>query len=370
VTWQRAVGGIYRDPNNRYPLEAVDATDATDAVALGNASSVFTTSNGSSWDDWSNGSPTIPFRFARTDAQHVWSANSNSEVLRTTNGGRRWQRSIIQAQIECDRCSNAADVAFLNNQVGWAVINGLYTTSSWVWKTTDGGVTWESMDVTNTGGLTGIAIVDANTLVAVNGKFDEIYRSTDGGHHFSLVPHTHVGGWFGNVRFVPGTGVGWAVGEHKILKSVDGGATWTIQRANNEEYLIDVSFSDVNNGWAVGGVELHTTNGGQTWTKVNTGVQGSVSVWTVSPSVAWIGGYESIGRTTNGGATWTVESPSQTDWYAVTALNGGTGWVGGQDQNADDVPGSIWKRSAPDVGTRSTPPRAPHRTLKPPSSAP
>jgi len=48
------------------------------------------------------------------------------------NGGKKWERTIIQLQIECDRCSNTADIAFLDNNQGWAVINGLYTSTSGV----------------------------------------------------------------------------------------------------------------------------------------------------------------------------------------------------------------------------------------------
>ena len=107
-----------------------------------------------------------------------------------------------------------------------------------------------------------------------------------------------------------------------------------------------MSFADVNNGWTVGGEELHTTDGGTTWVNQATGVFASVSVYAVSPTVAWIGGLEDLGRTTNSGATWTLEQVSDTDWFCMTFLNGDNGWAGGQDQTIDDVPGSIWKRSS------------------------
>ena len=109
--------------------------------------------------------------------------------------------------------------------------------------------------------------------------------------------------------------------------------------------LIDVSFADLDNGWTVGGEELHTTDGGTTWVNQATGVFGSVSVYAISPTTAWIGGLEDLGRTTDSGATWTIERPSDTDWFCMTFLDADNGWAGGQDQTIDDVPGSIWKRS-------------------------
>ncbi len=347
-TWSLQLGGVFDEPNNRYPFYGLDAIDPQTAVAVGGGVSIFSTTNGGTlWFSRGNGSGTRSFRFARTDPNHLWAANNDSEVLYTTNGGRKWERSIIQVSISCDVCSNTGDIAFLNNREGWAVINGEFTSTSWVWHSLDGGKTWQSLNVVNTGPLSGLAIVDAQTLVAVSGIDDLIFRSTDGGNSWVPVPHPRGGTWFGSVRFLPGTQTGWTVGTGgKILKSTDGGASWTLQRdASHPFNLIDVSFADVNNGWTVGGEELHTSDGGATWVKQHSGVFASVSVYAVSPTVAWVGGVEDIARTTDAGATWTIERPNNTDWFALNFLDPDNGWAGGQDQDIDDVPGSIWKRS-------------------------
>ena len=347
-TWSLQLGGVFDDPGNRYPFYGLDTTNPANAVAVGGGTSIYTTTNGGArWTNRGSGSGTISFRMARTDAAHLWAANSNSEVLYTANGGQKWERSIIQVSISCDLCSNTADIAFLNNSEGWAVINGDFTSTSWVWHSLDGGKTWQSLNVTNTGPLSGLAIIDAQTLVAVSGLEDLIFRSTNDGTTWTAVRHTGGGRWFGSVRFVPGTQTGWTVGESgKILKSTDGGATWALQRSATHSFnLIDVSFADVNNGWTVGGEELHTTNGGTTWVSQATGVFASVSVYAISPATAWIGGLKDLGRTTDSGATWTIERPSDTDWYCMSFPDSENGWAGGQDQTIDDVPGSIWKRS-------------------------
>jgi len=356
-TWNLELGGVFPDPANRYPFNGVDATSATHAVAVGAGASIYATTDGNTWVSLGNGSGTIPYRMARTDANHIWAANSNSEVLYTIDGGRKWERSIIQVGVDCDTCSNTGDIAFLNNNEGWAVINGNFTTSSWVWHTLDGGKTWQTLNITDTSALSGLAVVDDHTLVAVSGYIDWIYRSTDGGVTWSNVPHPGVGGWFGSVRFVPGTQTGWAVGVGgKILKSTDGGASWALQR-DGEHFnnLIDVSFADVNNGWAVGGEELHTTDGGATWVVQNTGVSASVSVYALSPATAWIGGLGDLGHTTDAGATWMVERPSETNWYALLFLDAQNGWAGGRDQPFDDLPGSIWKWSDSNATPTPTP---------------
>ena len=122
--------------------------------------------------------------------------------------------------------------------------------------------------------------------------------------------------------------------------------SWVLQRnASHSNNLLDVSFADLNNGWAVGGEQLHTTDGGATWIKQNTGLSVSFSVFAVSPTVAWVGGIQDLVQTTDGGTTWTREQPSNTAWFCLNFLDADNGWAGGQDQIIDDVPGSIWKRA-------------------------
>ena len=61
---------------------------------------------------------------------------------------------------------------------------------------------------------------------------------------------------------------GIAVGDcSAILRTTDGGVTWTQQMSGAPEYLMGVSFPDVNTGFAVGssGTIHRTTDGGVTW---------------------------------------------------------------------------------------------------------
>ena len=77
---------------------------------------------------------------------------------------------------------------------------------------------------------------------------------------------------------------GWAVGDPHwdqsqktykgtIVKTTDGGQTWTAQEAGTAEFLTGVSFVDANQGWAVGtsGTIVHTSDGGAHWVKQTVG---------------------------------------------------------------------------------------------------
>ena len=58
------------------------------------------------------------------------------------------------------------------------------------------------------------------------------------------------------------------------VATVDGGATWVVQKELSDASISDLAFVSALEGWAVGsrGLLLHTVDGGATWTPLETGV--------------------------------------------------------------------------------------------------
>jgi hypothetical protein len=118
-----------------------------------------------------------------------------------------------------------------------------------------------------------------------------------------------------------------------ILKTTNGGTTWTTQNSGTTTYLNSVYFTSPTDGYAVGGANtiLKTTNGGTTWTTQTSGTLGYLnSVYFISSTTGYaVGGAGIILKTTNGGTTWTTQTssadfhlnavhfPSSTTGYAV-----------------------------------------------------
>jgi photosystem II stability/assembly factor-like uncharacterized protein len=67
---------------------------------------------------------------------------------------------------------------------------------------------------------------------------------------------------------------GTAVGRGAILRTTDGGATWTSQSTGTTYWLWGISIIDVNTETVVGdwGTILRTTNGGDSWTTQTSGM--------------------------------------------------------------------------------------------------
>ena len=87
------------------------------------------------------------------------------------------------------------------------------------------------------------------------------------------------GNSLGAVTFSDGN-TGTAVGYlGTILRTTNGGATWTSQSSGTTNDLLGVSFTDANTGTAVGssGTIRRTTNGGTTWTGQTSGTSTQLS---------------------------------------------------------------------------------------------
>lgn len=147
---------------------------------------------------------------------------------------------------------------------------------------------------------------------------------------------------------------GWAAGENgTILKTTNGGMTWTAQTSGITNTIRSIFFLDTNNGWACGdeGTIIATSDGGSTWipqsspftTQYNT-------VRFVNTTTGWIVGNGSVLlKTTNGGLNWTPQSNQGVSMWGLEMLSTTNGWVCGGFNNTQNSPtllkttnGSTW----------------------------
>ena len=85
---------------------------------------------------------------------------------------------------------------------------------------------------------------------------------------------------------------GWSAGySGTILHTTDYGLNWSLQTSNTTQGFISIRFIDNNIGWAgAGRIILRTINGGETWTDIQADSAGYISrnsLFPVSSTVAW-----------------------------------------------------------------------------------
>ena len=232
-------------------------------------------------------------------------------------------------------------VDFPSASTGWAVGDG-----GTIIKTSDTGVHWIPQASGKTLTLTGVDFLDANNGLACGGKgfSGAILRTSNGGTNWTLVDSSTS---LISINYV-NANLAWAVGPGGIVKSTNGGLTWTRQPLPDSSTVYNsVTFFDADTGWLTGlsfsaaGVLYKSTNKGASWAMETGGINsydyidaiyfadaqhGWMSGYTVPDTV----GYGMIKRTTDGGANWTNE-PLTTDQelYSVAFASLTEGWACG-----------------------------------------
>lgn len=327
---------------------------------------------------------------AQTYIDHIFFVDENlgftggywGTVLRTRDGGDTWEK------LDFWRFSTIQDIQFLNADTGFVV--GHDWGNGYIFKTTDGGDTWTQQ--TTPSPLSSIFMTSDSTGLAA-GRHGAIYRTDDGGETWVL-KESGTDLWLGNVYFLDATTAVVAGGrrdspgrrfgittEGIILRTTDGGETWSVARGEEEGdpgwlEILGFSFVDAMTGFAVAGAccfrrggasyLLRTTDGGQTWSppELIPGGRGLHKILFLDASTGYLvgGGVDPgtgglIFYTTDGGQTWTQKESGTTNWlggiFFTDAGTGfiteGDGWIlrkkaTGVAVEADETPGAFHLR--------------------------
>ncbi len=129
--------------------------------------------------------------FHRTNGQLLF-VGTEAGIFRSSNGGQHWQRVLDGGYI------TAIEFATDQPDIGYAAWHPEYDAlEPQIWRTDDAGLSWQpvSLDLPEDLRILKLAVRpdDANTLYALSGmgRFNcgpaELYRSTDGGAHWTLL---------------------------------------------------------------------------------------------------------------------------------------------------------------------------------------
>jgi photosystem II stability/assembly factor-like uncharacterized protein len=145
----------------------------------------------------------------------------NGKIFRTGDGGRKWRALETGAGDRIFRWMSFAD-----EDHGWAACGTEFSNSDRVYRTTDGGESWEAVYELEKGDkLTGLCALDADTVVASAwlGRFGGLLKSVDGGETWTEV---WKGPGFPQGLVFRGE-TGYAVGVRGfVARTRDGGETW------------------------------------------------------------------------------------------------------------------------------------------------
>ena len=285
----------------------------------------------------------------------AWVSGAGGTVLRTTDGGRTWQRRAVPGADVLD----FRDVDALNATTAVVLSIGPGDTSR-IYRTEDGGGTWEERfrNADPNAFFDAMAFGDADHGVAfsdsVDGRF--VVRTTgDGGRTWIAVaperlpPALPEEGAFAasgtNVAMFGPDRIWIGTSKSRVLRSTDGGRTWSVHATpvatGQATGIFSIAFIDASNGVVVGGNYQQedeardnlavTADGGRTWVRPSgTGLSGFRSV------VTWLPGRgRSLLAVGPRGSDWSADgqtwAPGGSDGYDALSLapGGVVGWATG-----------------------------------------
>ncbi|TND08596.1 MAG: Uncharacterized protein FD123_2100 [Bacteroidetes bacterium] len=260
-----------------------------------------------------------------------YSLGNNGYVIKTVNGGASWQKQVDSSG------AKFRDIGFIDSLNGFiGTLETGYDPGDTVimYKTTDGGTTWSNvanLPGPRPGGICGMFVVNDSTLYACGRYYGPagFYKTTDKGISWSYTSMTGLAGGIVDIHFfdkdtgiaVGGTIPNYLNAQGRILKTVDGGNTWTIAHtsAHPQEIGWKISFPSRNTGYVslesfrASGPQyfLKTTDGGNTWQDMQFLASGTFSaqgIGFLNDTIGWIGGSSFNYKTTNGGLTWSSDN--------------------------------------------------------------
>lgn len=274
---------------------------------------------------------TEPYRGKQDDIVFVtpdrgWYGNGDGKVFRTDDGGTTWTKvweqpgTYVRALGFVD-----ADHGWLGN-IGTEYFPGV-TDEHPLYETRDGGATWTAVALPATPTVKGICAIDVLTTSFINAGVK--------------TPRTivHAAGRVGGPAYV--------------LRSLDGGATWTTLDLNADAAMIlDIKFFDEMNGLVFASSDasverahaliLRTVDGGRSWSRAYESTRPMELIWKASfptrdVGYATIMSYDTdhperfVAKTTDGGVTWTelpLTSDAQAIEFGIGFASPQLGWVG------------------------------------------
>ncbi|KFF16661.1 photosystem II stability/assembly factor-like protein [Chryseobacterium sp. JM1] len=243
-----------------------------------------------------------------------WAARGGSgAVFKTTNGGNTW----VQKAVNGPANQYYRNIEFLNENVGF-----LGTLNNSFYKTVDGGESWQKVNNISPypEAICGLDCVGTSTVYGCGAWFSPAYiiKSTDSGNTWEYIDMSAYANALVEISFI-NENVGFVSGNDNdgavILKTLDGGASWTKIYNSNiaSEFVWKMQFLDNNKIFC--SIESEATNAGKLLKSVNGGFTWETkdfpdpyvqAVGFVSETHGWMGGHSTgFYETLDGGNTWT-----------------------------------------------------------------
>lgn len=209
------------------------------------------------------------------DANNWYAVGYAGTFMKTTNAGANWtfHHAAMGPYLQYGQRCNVYGAYFFNQNTG--IVVGTSSVNSAFYRTTNGGLTFDSCAMTPfyAGTIYSVYFLNNNIGYAVGTTTPKIYKTIDGGLTWNGIttgPTTTLYDIYAadTLNLIAATTAG------NVSKSTNGGASWTSISTGASVTLYKIAFADANTGFVSGssGSCRYTTNAGLNWTLANTGL--------------------------------------------------------------------------------------------------
>jgi photosystem II stability/assembly factor-like uncharacterized protein len=215
----------------------------------------------------------------------------------------------------------------ITNRPSWIVYDPVNAGTFWesgiyngggVYKTTDGGNTFKRLGTITHNDYVSVDLTDPARQTLLAGGHEQaqtIYKSTNGGTSWTNVGTSMPAGTKFttqpiaiNAQTYVVNSQGWGSGTAGIYRTTDGGTSWqqvSTSGPNGPPLITSTGTIYWNNGGSL----VRSSNQGQTWTSVGSGLQAVTPIQLPDGRLATLGANNSVVISSNEGATWTPIAP-------------------------------------------------------------
>lgn len=258
------------------------------------------------------------------------STTSGYKVYRTSDSFANWI-NVLDNQ-NTGGGTGIYDLVFTNNNVGFLSYSnsGVKLFS----KTSDAGATWSTISVSTNGPLVADLFFtngDSGFAVSNSGVLYKYFNDT-----IHLIDTINFTSCFYPKMFFSANEFGYILagdipftGYHKVLKSPDGGITWSISLLDTNRTFYDISFFTDSIGYLASDTGLYRTNdAGMNWTLVNTPFGNCSSISIVNNNLIFVIGSGGVYQSNDAGLNWSQQSiPTNCNPLSIKMINDSLGFI-------------------------------------------
>ena len=256
------------------------------------------------------------FAYDPANPQHIYLGTLNSWIYQSTDGGATWKRLAHLGKVD-DLAVDNMVVDSADPKTLYAGVWQLDRPAGGVYVSHDSGATWTSMKDMDGQSVRALTQAPSNPKVLVAGAISGVYRTSDGGEHWSQISPEGSG----EIHKVESIAIDpldpktiYAGTWHLPWKTTDGGVTWhnikegLIDDSDVFSIIIDPAMPSVVYASACSGIYLSET-GGELFRKVQ-GIPSTARRTRVlmqdpaNHKIVYAGTTEGLYKTVDGGTNW------------------------------------------------------------------